>query len=149
MLLREMQAFQACWMDLKDDYPTNREDNTLLAQAMGQLVDCYQKPQEVEESLPDYLKPLFRRLAVAYFQGYEPRRRVDIDLETGIGETLDNAPESDGTQHQAIVAAVEKVRWLAQRSRETQPAANKAQPQTFSEMDTLIIEIPEHWRSSD
>ena len=73
MMLREMQAFQACWIDLKDDYPTSREDNTLIAQAMGQLVDRYHKPEEIENSLPEYLQPLFRRLAVAYFQGYEPK----------------------------------------------------------------------------
>ena len=35
MMLREMQAFQACWIDLKDDYPTSREDNTLICPGYG------------------------------------------------------------------------------------------------------------------
>jgi hypothetical protein len=145
MLLREMQAFQACWMDLKDDYPTSREDNTLIAQAMGQLVDRYQKPQEIEASLPDYLQPLFRRLALAYFQGYEPHDTHGVpgnDAETNCG--------SQGVhQNQAIAAAVGKVQWLAQRARHNHQEVRQAKDKPFSEMDTLIIEIPEHWEAED
>lgn len=143
-MLREMQAFQACWMDLKDDYPTSRGDNTLIAQAMGQLVDRYQKPKEVEESLPDYLQPLFRRLALAYFQGYETQKDA-----SGNPETPHTADVSQtGHQQQAIVAAVDKVQWLAQRARHRQHHTDKrAQQVPLSEMDTLIIEIPEHWRT--
>lgn len=73
MLLRELEAFEACWLDLKDQYPTSRQDNTLIAHAMGQIVDLVEKPDQVERSLPDHLKILFRRLAIAYFQGYIPR----------------------------------------------------------------------------
>ena len=140
MMLREMQAFQACWIDLKDDYPTSREDNTLIAQAMGQLVDRYQKPQEVEASLPDYLQPLFRRLALAYFQGYEPQDDAEAVAVQGPGKHR---------QPEAITAAVGKVQWLAKRAQHQNQTVRQSQDKSFSEMDTLIIEIPEHWRSED
>jgi hypothetical protein len=145
MMLREMQAFQACWIDLKDDYPTSREDNTLIAQAMGQLVDRYQKPEEIENSLPEYLQPLFRRLAVAYFQGYEPRTRSPVEAV----DASVNADSQQVGQQREIVAAVNTMQWLAQRARHENQQARRAGEQTFSEMDTLIIEIPEHWRSED
>ncbi len=145
MMLREMQAFQACWMDLTDDYPTSREDNTLIAQAMGQLVDRYQTPQDVEESLPDYLRPLFRRLALAYFQGYEPQTPTDGNFRHFSAAHTDQ----DDHQQQAIAAAVDKVQWLAQRARYQHQSVGQSQEPTFSEMDTLIIEIPEHWRTKD
>jgi hypothetical protein len=145
MMLREMQAFQACWMDLKDDYPTSREDNTLIAQAMGQLVDRYQKPEDIENSLPEYLQPLFRRLAVAYFQGYEPRPRDHSDAVDASGA----ASGQQVGQQREIVAAVNKMQWLAQRARHENQQARKTDGLTFSEMETLIIEIPEHWRSED
>jgi len=140
-----MQAFQACWIDLKDDYPTSREDNTLIAQAMGQLVDRYHKPEEIENSLPEYLQPLFRRLAVAYFQGYEPRTRGSV-------EAVDTAVDAESQpvgQQREIVAAVNTMQWLAQRARHESQQARRVGEQTFSEMDTLIIEIPEHWHSED
>jgi hypothetical protein len=144
MMLREMQAFQACWMDLKDDYPTSREDNTLIAQAMGQLVDRYQKPNEVEESLPDYLQPLFRRLALAYFQGYETQAPLE-------GEPSLPGPQSlpPCAQQQAIAATANQVQWLAQRARHNQKTTRQAEGIPLSEMDTLIIEIPEHWRTEN
>lgn len=145
MLLREMQAFQACWMDIKDDYPTSRKDNTLIAQAMGQLVDRYQKPQEIEAALPDYLRPLFRRLALAYFQGYEPRAVADGE---GADATTGDCTRAD-SQHRDIAAAVDKVQWLAQRARHSTQDARQAPGNPFSEMDTLIIEIPEHWKLED
>lgn len=147
MMLREMQAFQACWIDLKDDYPTSRDDNTLIAQAMGQLVDRYQKPQDIEADLPEYLRPLFRRLALAYFQGYEPR---DVPAgETDPGALTGDLAANGDHHHQAIAAAVDTIQWLAQRARHHSQTARQTQEKTFSEMDTLIIEIPEHWRSED
>ncbi len=146
MVLREMQAFQACWMDLKDDYPTSREDNTLIAQAMGQLVDRYGKPQEVEASLPDYLQPLFRRLALAYFQGYEPREPDEVE---GNSTGAERGIRMNVPPHPAIAAAVDKVQWLAQRARHNNQEVRQAQGKTFSEMDTLIIEIPDHWKEDE
>jgi hypothetical protein len=145
MLLREMQAFQACWMDLKDDYPTSRKDHTLIAQAMEQLVDQYQKPKDIQEPLPDYLQPLFRRLALAYFQGYEPREAIDIQ-ETGLSDSINPRAVS---QHQVIAAAVNKVQWLAQRARHDQQEGRQAKGKSLSEMDTLIIEILKPWKSED
>jgi hypothetical protein len=147
MMLREIQAFQACWLDLKDVHPTSREENTLIAQAMGQLVDGYQKPEYIEGSLPEQLKVLFRRLALAYFQGYYPRPPAKPGTMPRAGApTGDHHP--DQTQQQDIVNAVERVKQLAQQSRQSLQRSRADQGKSFSEMDTLIIAIPEHWQSN-
>ena len=166
MLLRELEAFEACWLDLKDTYPTSRQDNTLIAHAMGQIVDFVEKPNQVEQSLPDHLKILFRRLAIAYFQGYIPRHTHPIPIKpvdvrptaspataaTTLARTTVNAP-SDQVQKQEISAAVEQVRMLANqaqmRLRHSQVSRNCPMPTgcRIEEMDTLIVDFPEHWHA--
>jgi len=56
MMLRELAGFEACWLDLKDIYPTTRQDNRLITHAMGQLVDGLEKPAQVEQAMPDRAK---------------------------------------------------------------------------------------------
>jgi len=147
MMLRELEAFEACWLDLKDIYPTSGSDNMEIAHAMGQLVDFLEKPARVEQALPNHLKELFRRLALAYFQGYSPPAER---YETAVVARLPvNPPQPPGEQRrrQEISAAVDRVKALAQQ---TQARMGKARGQTnqcaTSEMDTLIIDFPEHWQ---
>jgi hypothetical protein len=162
MLLRELEAFEACWLDLKDTYPTSRQDNTLIAHAMGQIVDFVEKPDQVEKSLPDHLKILFRRLAIAYFQGYIPRQSRPVQARavrpaagpvttTATLATVTAKAPPEQVQKQEISAAVEQVRRLANQAqaRMQQSQVNRNCPIpagcSITEMDTLIVEFPEHW----
>lgn len=159
MLLRELEAFEACWLDLKDQYPTSRQDNTLIAHAMGQIVDLVEKPDQVERSLPDHLKILFRRLAIAYFQGYIPRHAHPAPMKPvpvappASTATVVKAPES--IQKQEISAAVEQVRMLASqaqiRLRQSKISRDCPMPEgcSIEDMDTLIVDFPEHWQSDN
>ena len=146
MMLRELDAFEACWLDLKDIYPTSGQDNRLITYAMGQLVDLIEKPTQVEQNLPDHLKILFRRLALAYFQGYFPGGgRPGATMTTPL--LIDMPfPSCDLRQRQEISAAVSQVKALAQR---TQTRLRQTRGQgthcSMSEMETLVIEFPDHW----
>jgi hypothetical protein len=144
MMLRELEAFEACWLDLKDVYPTSGQDNILLTQAMGQLVDLTAKPAQVEQDLPDHLRILFRRLALAYFQGYFPSRRQAPVAQVAAAPPN---PQCDLQQRHEISAAVDQIKALAQRT-QTRIQKNRGQaPQVpLSEMETLIIEFPEYWQ---
>ncbi|PSN11255.1 hypothetical protein C7293_25015 [filamentous cyanobacterium CCT1] len=146
MMLRELEAFEACWLDLKDVYPTSGGDNMLIAHAMGQLVDLLEKPAQVEQGLPDHLKILFRRLALAYFQGYFPQRVQPTMLP--VAEVLvPPAQPSDRQRRQDISAAVERVKALAQKTQARMCATRGHLSQcAISELETLVIEFPEHWQ---
>lgn len=165
MLLRELEAFEACWFDLKDTYPTSRQDNTLIAHAMGQIVDLVEKPDQVEKSLPEHLKILFRRLAIAYFQGYIPRHLTSASalpqaknpaagsgVATVAAATELKAPPEQ-IQKQEIFAAVEQVRRLASqaqaRIQQSQVGRDCPMPAgcSIADMDTLIVDFPEHWHA--
>ncbi|MBD2425270.1 hypothetical protein [Phormidium sp. FACHB-1136] len=170
MLLRELEAFEACWFDLKDTYPTTRQDNTLIAHSMGQIVDLVEKPDQVEKSLPDHLKILFRRLAIAYFQGYIPHRartstpsvpmappvRPVTTTTTAVKTTPETLQKQETTatrQKQEISAAVEQVRRLANQAqaRMQRSQVNRDCPVpagcSIADMDTLIVDFPEHWHT--
>jgi hypothetical protein len=146
MMLRELDAFEACWLDLKDIYPTNGQDNMLIAHAMGQLVDLLAKPAQVEQDLPDHLKDLFRRLALAYFQGYRPGDgRQGAAMMARLPITL--PPQDQCQRRQDISAAVSQVKALAQKTQaRIRQGRGQASPVPMSEMETLIIEFPEHWQ---
>lgn len=170
MLLRELEAFEACWLDLKDTYPTSRQDNTLIAHAMGQIVDLVEKPDQVEQSLPEHLKILFRRLAIAYFQGYIPRHAHPLAQPVPLAkpaktvtaptavqevppEVLPKRDLSPSLQKQEISAAVEQVRRLANQAqtRMQRSQVNRDCPVpagcSIADMDTLIVDFPEHWHT--
>jgi hypothetical protein len=147
MMLRELDAFEACWLDLKDIYPTNGQDNMLIAHAMGQLVDLLEKPAQVEQDLPNHLKDLFRRLALAYFQGYFPNgSQQDIAVKAPRPVALPN-PRCDLRQRHEISAAVSQVKALAQKTQaRSRQGRGQASAVPMSEMETLIIEFPAHWQ---
>lgn len=142
MMLRELKAFEACWLDLKDVYPTSGQDNMLIAHAMGQLVDCLAKPAQVEQDLPGHLQGLFRRLALAYFQGYSP---AEGQFEAAMVTRLpipQPGPRSDRQQRQDISAAVERVKALAQKTQARMcTARGQAGQCAVSDLETLIIEF--------
>jgi hypothetical protein len=143
MMLRELDAFEACWLDLKDIYPTSGQDNRLITQAMGQLVDFIAKPTQVEQDLPDHLKILFRRLALAYFQGYVSRPGNQGAVKA---TPLTSTPADGGQRQQEIAAAVSQVKALAQQSQARLRQNGGASPQSdISEMETLILDGPQHW----
>ncbi len=143
MMLRELDAFEACWLDLKDIYPTSGQDNRLITQAMGQLVDFMAKPTQVEQDLPDHLKILFRRLALAYFQGYVSRPGNQGAVKA---TPLTSPPVDGGQRQQEIAAAVSQVKALAQQSQARLRQNGGASPQSdISEMETLILDGPQHW----
>ncbi len=146
MMLRELDAFEACWLDLKDIYPTSGQDNRLLTQAMGQLVDLTAKPAQVEQDLPDHLKILFRRLALAYFQGYFPgQARQSVVRRARVPATP--PPQGDHQRRQDISAAVSQVKALAQKTQaRIRQGRGQVSQVAMSEMETLIIEFPEHWQ---
>ncbi|HEY9736563.1 MAG TPA: hypothetical protein V6D06_09780 [Trichocoleus sp.] len=153
-MLTGIQAFEARWLDLRGQHPTTRNDNTVIAHAMGQLIDQYETPAQIEEALPDHLRGLFRELAIAYFQGYRPAADKAIDPPS---ESCPEPPSSPVSSHQAktpdaadphqreISAAVEKVRNLAQSTRCVNNATRGCRPDDPSEAETLIIEFPEGW----
>ncbi len=161
MLLRELEAFEACWLDLRDQYPTSRQDNTLIAHAMGQLVDLVEKPDQVERSLPDHLKILFRRLAIAYFQGYIPHQNVPSETVSAPTQrpryptTTAIKPPPEQRQKQEIFVAVEQVRVLAKqaqaRLQKSRGRRQNPNPQGFraEDMETLVVDFPEHWHNND
>ncbi|QQE63847.1 hypothetical protein GFS31_05180 [Leptolyngbya sp. BL0902] len=169
MLLRELEAFEACWLDLKDQYPTSRDDNTLIAHAMGQIVDLVEKPDQVERNLPEHLKILFRRLAIAYFQGYiahqaqpKPTQAVlkplamatPARVDTAVQTPLEPIAQPDHQQKQDISAAVEQVRQLANqaqaRLRKAKVSRDCPVPNgcSIEEMETLIVDFPDHWHTN-
>lgn len=179
MLLRELEAFEACWFDLKDIYPTTRQDNTLIAHSMGQIVDLVEKPDQVERSLPDHLKILFRRLAIAYFQGYIPHQArtpppaVAAPLARPVATTAavktapKTLPKPETTaphqrqmttatrQTQEISAAVEQVRILANQAQSRLRQAKVSRNGSVSvgcrieDMETLVVDFPEHWHDDN
>lgn len=145
MMLRELEAFEACWLDCKDIYPTSGQDNMEIAHAMAQLVDFIEKPAQIEQDLPEHLKGLFRRLALAYFQGYS-RQEGQSETVGMVHRPMAQPSPTPERRRQEISAAVEQVKALAQQ---TQLRMRKSQRQVnqcaTSEMETLIIEFPEHW----
>ncbi|PZV13234.1 MAG: hypothetical protein DCF21_14435 [Leptolyngbya sp.] len=144
MMLRELDAFEACWLDLKDVYPTSGTDNMLIAHAMGQLVDLLEKPAQVEQALPNHLKSLFRQLALAYFQGYFPgAARQGAAMIVGVPAP----PQGDRLRRQDISAAVSQVKALAQKTQaRIRQGRGQAAQITMSEMETLVIDFPEYWQ---
>ncbi|PSR17508.1 hypothetical protein C8255_12290 [filamentous cyanobacterium CCP3] len=119
----------------------------LIAHAMGQLVDLLEKPAQVEQGLPDHLKILFRRLALAYFQGYFPQPTQPTMRP--VAEVLVSPTRpSDCQRRQDISAAVDRVKALAQKT-QARMCANRGQAAqcAISELETLVIEFPEHWQS--
>lgn len=146
MMLRELEAFEACWLDLKDVYPTSGPDTMLITHAMGQLVDLFEKPAQVEQGLPDHLKILFRRLALAYFQGYFPRQ-AQSDICLAAKSPVQSSDRSDRQRRQEIAAAVDRVKALAKKSQARMCKARGQVTQcATSELETLIIDFPEHWQ---
>ncbi len=149
MMLRELEAFEACWLDLKDIYPTSGPDNRLITSAMGQLVDLTTKPAQVEQDLPDHLKILFRRLALAYFQGYFPGSNRRGSSRMVCLPISSPGSSGDRQQRQDISAAVSQVKALVQKTQaRVRQGRGKAALGSFSEMETLIIDFPEHWQSA-
>ena len=146
MMLRELDAFEACWLDLKDVYPTSGTDNMLIAHAMGQLVDLLEKPAQVEQALPHHLKRLFRQLALAYFQGYFPgQARQSVVRRARVPATP--PPQGDHQRRQDISAAVSQVKALAQKNQaRIRQGRGQAAQIAMSEMETLVIDFPEHWQ---
>lgn len=145
IMLREMNAFEACWLDLKDIYPTSQADNTLIAQAMGQLVDQYKKPAQVEQDLPDHLRILFRRLALAYFQGYVLRSKPVSVIKPRPIVTAPSCPVTPERRQLAISDAVAQVRALAEKAQQRMVASGQCQAE-FCDMETLVVEFPENWQ---
>ncbi|PSN18875.1 hypothetical protein C7271_10265 [filamentous cyanobacterium CCP5] len=138
-MLTGIQAFEACWLALRDQHPTSPEENRLIVQAMGQLVDNYAPPQVIEDTLPQHLCPLFERLATAYFHGYLPAQNGTVSIS--VAEPTHSS--SQGTR-QDISAAVQRVRHLAQQMN-LQHASRLRSSTPLSEADTLIINFPEGW----
>ncbi|HEY9763846.1 MAG TPA: hypothetical protein V6D07_15045 [Trichocoleus sp.] len=142
-MLTGIQAFEARWIDLRSHHPTTKDDNTVIAHAMGQLIDQYQTPIQIERELPDHLQGLFRELAQAYFQGYSPLSETD-----GQNLALTKANVlSSGEKTCDISIAVEKVKVLARNSQRPETSSSR-RPVELSEADTLIIEFPEGWPHS-
>lgn len=134
-LLREIDAFEACWLDLKDTYPTTRADKTLIAQAMGQLVDRrYQSPAAVEAALPLHLRGLLRQLAVAYFQGYTPHPPLPASPPP--------LPLPPPCQKEAISDAVAQVRRLADLAQQRLLASGRCTADRI-DFETLVVEMPD------
>jgi hypothetical protein len=137
-----IQAFEARWRALTKDHPTTKNDNTAIAQAMAQLIDQYQSPQQVEAALPEHLKLLFRELAIAYFQGC----RLGLGASNWAGDAAPAAiAEPPPAAAVEIAPAVEQVRRLCQQHRRATAAHNRASAEDPSETETLIIEFPNGW----
>ncbi|WP_017298045.1 hypothetical protein [Nodosilinea nodulosa] len=147
MMLRELEAFEACWLDLKDVYPTSGQDNMLIAHAMGQLVDLTAKPAQVEQDLPDHLKILFRRLALAYFQGYISIPGRQLAAKLGRLPGVPPTPHGELRQRQDISTAVDQIKALA-RKKQARLCQKRGLTAScaLSELETLVIEFPEHWQ---
>lgn len=111
----------------------------LIAHAMGQLVDCLAKPTQIERDLPSHLQGLFRRLALAYFQGYSA---AEEPFEAAPLPVPQPCPRSDRQRRQEISAAVERVKALAQQTQARLcTSRGQAAQCATSEMETLIIEF--------
>lgn len=69
IMLTGIKAFEARWQSLKDHYPTSPDENRLLMQSMGRLVDNYATQDELLDELPVQLCIIFNRLVDAYLNG--------------------------------------------------------------------------------
>lgn len=69
IMLTGIKAFEARWQSLKDHYPTSPDENRLLMQSMGRLVDNYATQEELLDELPGQLCIIFNRLVDAYLNG--------------------------------------------------------------------------------
>lgn len=144
-MLVGIQAFEACWTELRGHYPTSAADNTLIAHAMGRLIDRYETPVAAENTLPTNLRTLFRELAKAYFHGYEPKRDLEREIEKGSPRVSYTHPEmTRATQlsasEQAVIARLKN---LANRTHcDLQPGKRQCQLEDFAFAETLIIERP-------
>lgn len=144
-MLVGIQAFEACWTELRGQYPTSAADNTLIAHAMGRLIDRYETPVAAENNLPTNLRTLFRELAKAYFHGYEPRLDLGYGIEKGIPLVSRTHPEVTKATHlsaseQAVIARLKN---LANRTPcDLQPGRHQCQLEDFALAETLIIERP-------
>lgn len=140
-MLTGIPAFEARWLSLRLRYPTSLEENLLIAQAMGQLVDNYASPHIIEARLPRHLRSLFEELAIAYFHGYTPAPESAPAAQSGHQSSALPHPQ------QNISAAVEQVRQLArqigQRRRHDPRFASD-----LNEADTLVVEFTDNWPES-
>mgnify|MGYP001795506594 CR=1 FL=1 len=82
--IRGIKAFDACWVALKQTYPTSSAESTLLVQAMGRFVDAYGTQTEIRTGLPQPLQTLFDRLVDAYVNGYVPVQPKPADLPQAV-----------------------------------------------------------------
>lgn len=140
-MFRGIQAFEARWIDLKSHHPTTKDDNTVIAHAMGQLIDQYQTPVQIERELPDHLQGLFRELALAYFQGYSPLSETEEQSSSTVAADV----LSSDAKTCDISVAVEKVRVLARNAQRSDTSFWSSKALDPSEADTLIIQFPEGW----
>lgn len=151
-MLRGIQAFEARWLDLRQIHPTTRDDNTLIAHAMGQLVDQYASPVLIESNLPEHLRLLFRDLAVAYFHGYVPMEPVPASTAVcSLADPPHQAavpPDQPKSSKAEIAAAVAQVKALAQRASQRKRRSSSQSAANPSEEDTLIIDFPQEWITS-
>ena len=83
-MIKGIQAFEACWMNLRRSYPTGPAQNLMIAQAMGQVTDHYGTAEEIERTLPTDLQVLFRTLIHAYFHGYAVNTKPTASVSTAV-----------------------------------------------------------------
>lgn len=145
-MIKGIQAFEACWMQLRSMYPTDQDQNLMIAQAMGQVTDCYGTVEEVEQTLPVELRDLFRKLIHAYFHGYAINGATSVNsndavipvpnqLEKSI-QNCQTASEKERVDNSGKSPDIDKLGRRPRRRFDDFRLAN------LHEADTLILEIP-------
>ena len=145
-MIKGIQAFEACWINLRSSYPTGPAQNLLIAQAMGRVTDHYGTVEEIEQSLPADLQVLFRTLIHAYFHGYALNNTPTINADAAVITERTQAVRS--TRKSQVGGETTRKEdsgscSLANKTgRSLHHSANDFWRKKRNEAETLIIEIP-------
>ena len=145
-MIQGIQAFEACWMNLRTLYPTDQAQNLMIAQAMGQVIDCYRTVEEVEQTLPVDLQDLFRKLIHAYFHGYVVNSPTPVNSSAaGITDYIQVVKSAQKIQTDGEIDRVDGPGRTPLNDKNSRNCCRRVRDfwlTNRNEAETLIIEMP-------
>ena len=145
-MIKGIQAFEACWMNLRASYPTGPAQNLMIAQAMGKVTDCYGTAEEIERTLPTDLQTLFRTLIHAYFNGYAvkslPAEKSRLSAISDRNQPIKSTQKSQLSGGASRADASGKPTQPNKTAQHTRRNNQDFWGTNRNEADTLIIELP-------
>ncbi|MDJ0707223.1 MAG: hypothetical protein QNJ46_28445 [Leptolyngbyaceae cyanobacterium MO_188.B28] len=145
-MIKGIQAFEACWKNLRASHPTGPAQNLMIAQAMGQVTDHYGTAEEIERTLPTDLQALFRTLIHAYFNGYAVKSPPAAKSSSGRfakqGLPVQSSQKSQLSGRGSKPAASRRSSKADQPSQARLSSCHNGWGKPRNEAETLIIEFP-------